>query len=153
MWVKKEFNGFYDLKENSWSGALDTLQDIENADLEEEFMEHLEETFFDNENEPPTETELNDYIWNERDTIYSALGLNENGELEEEENEEEEEKEFLSFEKALEFVGTLKNSQGFYSRLYEQMSNFTEEQKMEFETEMEMNEICDTMDLIMFLES
>ena len=38
MWVKKELNGFYDLKENSWSGALDTLQDIENADLEEELM-------------------------------------------------------------------------------------------------------------------
>lgn len=150
MWVKKEFNGFYDLKENSWGGALDTLQDIENADLEEEFMQHLEDTFFDNENDTPTETELNDYIWNERDIIYSSLGLNENGELEE---EEEEEKEFLTFEKALEFVESLKNSQGFYSRLYAEMKEFTEEQKMEFETEMEMNEIYDTMDLIMFLEN
>jgi len=82
MWVKKELNGFYDLKENSWSGALDTLQDIENADLEEELMEHLEEVFADT---TPTETELNDYLWHDRECVYEALGLNENGEKEEEE--------------------------------------------------------------------
>lgn len=145
MWVKKEFNGFYDLKQNSWSGALDTLKDIENADLEEEFMQHLEDVFFDNENEPPTETELNDYIWNERDTIYSALGLNENG-------EKEEEKEFLSFEKALEFVKTMSSSQGFYCRLYAQMKDWTREQQIEFEVELEMNDVCDTMDLISYFE-
>ena len=86
MKVIKEIDSFYDLMENSWSGAIDTLQDISNANLEEEFMENLENIYF--LEETPTDTELNDFIWFERDTIYSDLGLNENGELEEEEEEE-----------------------------------------------------------------
>lgn len=89
MEVIKEINGFYDLMENSWSGAIDTLRDIENANLEEEFMENLENVYF--LGETPTDTELNDFIWFERDTIYSDLGLNENGELEDDEDDEEEE--------------------------------------------------------------
>ena len=71
--------------ENSWSGAIDTLQDIANANLEEEFMENLKNIYF--LGKTPTDTELNDFIWFERDTIYSDLGLNKNGELEEEEEE------------------------------------------------------------------
>ena len=86
MKVIKEIDSFNDLMENSWSGAIHTLQDIENANLEEEFMENLENIYF--LGETPTDTELNDFIWFERDTIYSDLGLNENGELEEEEEEE-----------------------------------------------------------------
>ena len=89
MKVIKEIDSFNDLMKNSWSGAIDTLQDIVNANLEEEFMENLENIYF--LGETPTDTELNDFIWFERDTIYSDLGLNENGELEEEEEEEEEE--------------------------------------------------------------
>ncbi len=84
MYIKKDF-GFEELKDNSWSGAVDTLEDIEKADKEEELMELLEQVFFD---EIPTDTEVNDYLWFERDEIYSNLGLNENGELEEEEEEE-----------------------------------------------------------------
>lgn len=80
MRIIRELNGFYDLKDNSWSGAIDTLEDIEKAELEEEFMQHLENIFGE---DIPTETELNDYIWFERDNIYSELGLNENGEIEE----------------------------------------------------------------------
>lgn len=76
--VKEEFDAdFYDLKDRCWSGALDTLQDIENADVEDEFMDHLNEVFFD---ETPELTELNDYIWFEKDAIYEACGLDENGE-------------------------------------------------------------------------
>ena len=45
-------------------------------------MENLENIYF--LEETPTDTELNDFIWFERDTIYSDLGLNKNGELEEE---------------------------------------------------------------------
>lgn len=85
MKVIKEIDNFNDLMENSWSGAIDTLQDIANANLEEEFMENLENIYF--LGETPTDTELNDFIWFERDTIYSDLGLNNNGELEEEEEE------------------------------------------------------------------
>ena len=86
MKVIKEIDSFNDLMENSWSGAIDTLQDIANANLEEEFMENLENIYF--LGETPTDTELNDFIWFERDTIYSDLGLNKNGKLEEEEEEE-----------------------------------------------------------------
>lgn len=86
MKVIKEIDNFNDLMENSWSGAIDTLQDITNANLEEEFMENLENIYF--LGETPTDTELNDFIWFERDIIYSDLGLNSNGELEEEEEEE-----------------------------------------------------------------
>ena len=89
MQVIKEINDFNDLMENSLSGAIDTLRDIENANLEEEFMENLENVYF--LGETPTDTELNDFIWFERDTIYSDLGLNENGELEDDEDDEEEE--------------------------------------------------------------
>jgi len=71
-------NDFYRLYDNSWSGARDTLDDIKNADLEEEFMDYLEGLFGDEEVE---DTTLNDYIWFERDEIYEALGLDENGEL------------------------------------------------------------------------
>lgn len=72
-------NDFYNLFENSWSGAKDTLEDIIKAELEDEFMEHLEMVF--GADEEITNTELNDYIWFERDEIYSSLGLDENGEV------------------------------------------------------------------------
>ena len=51
---------FNDLKNQCWSGAEDTLKDIEDAGLEDEFMNLLEELFCD---ETPTMTEVNDYIW------------------------------------------------------------------------------------------
>lgn len=73
---------FYNLFENSWSGAKDTLEDIIKAELETEFMELLELEF---SCEEVTDTELNDFIWFERSYIYKELGLNENGELESEE--------------------------------------------------------------------
>lgn len=77
----KDFSRLYD---NSWSGALQTLDDIANADLKEEFMDYLEGLFGDEEVE---DTTLNDYIWFERDEIYEALGLDENGELPKEDEE------------------------------------------------------------------
>lgn len=76
--VREEFDAdFYDLKDRCWSGALDTLQDIENAGVEDEFMDHLSDVFFD---EVPELTELNDYIWFERESIYDACGLDRDGE-------------------------------------------------------------------------
>lgn len=82
MQIIKEVNDFYNLYKNSWSGATDTLNDIKKADLETEFMNYLEEMFC---YEVPTETELNDFIWFEREQIYEALGLDENGRLIEDE--------------------------------------------------------------------
>lgn len=80
-------NDFYNLYDNSWSGARDTLDDIKNADLEEEFMDLLD-TYFGTEEEL-TDTELNDFIWFERDTIYEELGLDENGKIKTDDEEED----------------------------------------------------------------
>lgn len=77
MYVKIEMD-YRTLKNNSWSGALDTLKDIEEADKEDELMYLLEEIF---SGEIPTETEVNDFLWFERDDIYENLGLDENGRL------------------------------------------------------------------------
>ena len=78
MYVKIEMD-YKTLKYNSWSGALDTLKDIEEADKEDELMYLLEEIVF--ADTTPTETEVNDFLWFERDYIYESLGLDENGRL------------------------------------------------------------------------
>lgn len=70
MEIKKDFN-FDDLKENSWSGAIDTLETIEEKRKEEELMQLLEYTFED----VPTETEVNDFLWFNDDFIFEELGI------------------------------------------------------------------------------
>ena len=85
MEIKKEINGFYELADMVWSGAVDTIADIQNANKEDEFMNFLEAIFCD---EIPTDTAVNDFIWFERDYIYENLGLTENGELPEDKLEE-----------------------------------------------------------------
>ena len=89
MEIIREVNDFWTLKENSWSGALDTLKDIEDAGKEEELMNFLEETFACGN--VPTETDVNDFLWFEREYIYDFLGLDENWELKKDDEEEEEE--------------------------------------------------------------
>ena len=84
MEIRKEINGFYELADMVWSGAVDTITDIQNANKENEFMDFLEMVFMDRE-EPPTDTEVNDFIWFERDYIYENIGLTENGNLLEDE--------------------------------------------------------------------
>ena len=69
--VQKEMD-FEELYKNSWGGAVDTLDVIEEAGLEDTFMDLLSEVFGD---EAPTDTELNDYIWFECESIYEMLGL------------------------------------------------------------------------------
>lgn len=81
-------NDFSRLYNNSWSGARDTLEDIIKADLEEEFMQYLDEMFGADE---IGDTELNDFIWFERDTIYDYLGLDENGKIPKDDEDDEEE--------------------------------------------------------------
>ena len=71
MKIIREYD-FNDLYENSWSGAIDTLDTIIKNDMENELMEHLEEIF---DNQIPTETEVNDYLWFESDYIYECLGI------------------------------------------------------------------------------
>ena len=81
-------NDFYNLFENSWSGARDTLEDIIKAEKEEEFMQYLDEIF--GTEDEIEDTELNDFIWFSRDDIYEYLGLDENGEVITEEDDDEE---------------------------------------------------------------
>ena len=75
---------FDDLYKNSWSGAIDTLNRIQDENKEDELMEFLEEQFQD----VPTETEVNDFLWFESEYIYESLGISDEEE-EEEESEEE----------------------------------------------------------------
>ena len=85
MEIRKEINDFYALADMVWSGAVDTIADIQNTNKEDEFMNFLEAVFCD---EIPTDTEVNDFIWFERDYIYENIGLTENGELIEDRLEE-----------------------------------------------------------------
>ena len=87
MEIRKEINDFYALADMVWSGAVDTIADIQRANKEDEFMNFLEAVFCD---EVPTDTAVNDFIWHDRDYIYENIGLTENGELPEEEEPEEE---------------------------------------------------------------
>ena len=61
---KDEINNFCDLQNLCWSGALQRLDEIEELDLEDEFMDYLQEIFCD---ETPSLTDINDFIWFECD--------------------------------------------------------------------------------------
>ena len=70
-----------------WSGAKDTIADIEAADKMDELQSHLEEVF--GYGEIPTNTDINDYVWHDRASVYEALGLDENGEIPADDEDEE----------------------------------------------------------------
>ena len=84
--IKRDIEDFSELRDLTWCCEF-TLDAIEKANMEEEFIAHLEEIFFMNDSEIPTMTELNDYIRFETETIFECLGLNQDGEIEEEEEE------------------------------------------------------------------
>lgn len=79
MEIKNDY-GFEDLRDNCWSGAIDTLDRVEEEGKEEELMDLLEEVF---EGDIPTLTEVNDYLRFEDDEIFERL------EIKEDEGEEE----------------------------------------------------------------
>lgn len=83
MLVAREINTFNDLMDMAWSGAVDTLNDITRADKEIELMNLMDDCFMNEiiNGETPTETEINDWLWFDRDFIYEHCGLNKNGEL------------------------------------------------------------------------
>ena len=78
--VKDEFDADFDdlLYKRCWSGAIDTLKDIEAAGVEDQFMNYLNDVFL---GETVDLGQLNDFIWFDRDSIYEACGLDENGEI------------------------------------------------------------------------
>ena len=81
--VRKEMD-FYDLMGMCWSGALQTLKNIEDAGKEEELMNLLAELFSDG----ASDTTINDFLWFDDDYIYEAVGIDPYGEHEEEEEGE-----------------------------------------------------------------
>lgn len=53
----------------AWSGGKDTMNDLSNSDCER-LEQHIEEIYPDG----ITDTQLNDFLWFERDTIADLLG-------------------------------------------------------------------------------
>lgn len=85
MYYKTEFD-LYDFP--AWSGGRDTLETLKKYDLYDQAQAAIEEIYCE---ESPTDTEINDFLWFERDTIAQYLGFSdwealEYGEIEEEEN-------------------------------------------------------------------
>lgn len=54
----------------AWSGGKDTLEDLSGAEIE--IIESMLDELFCNET--PTVTDVNDFLWFERDTIAEWLG-------------------------------------------------------------------------------
>lgn len=69
--IKKDVS-FNDLKDMVWSGAVDTMQRIEDEQKQDSLMALLNEVFFE---EQPDITDVNDYLWFESDDIYECLGI------------------------------------------------------------------------------
>lgn len=74
--IKVEYE-FYNLIENCWSGALDTLNTIQEHEKNTDLMALLEELDFEGM------TDLNNFLWFDRDYIYKTLGITEDNEEEE----------------------------------------------------------------------
>lgn len=66
--IQKELD-FYDLLEECWSGAINTLEVIENNNKEEEFIDLLSGMNMS------TLTEINDFIWFNDTYIFDCLGI------------------------------------------------------------------------------
>ena len=88
--VKTELS-FSDLQNQCWSGAVDTLNTIEENDMENELMNLLNELFADDDN--CSLTTINDFLWFDDEYIFECLGISDEDEDEEEEDEEDDEDE------------------------------------------------------------
>lgn len=72
---------------NAWNGAVDTLDRIRREGKCEELEQQLEELYPDG----MTETELNDLLWFEADTVYEWLGIRSEEQIRKEIKEAEDE--------------------------------------------------------------
>lgn len=76
-------DNFYELQDMCWSGARQVLDIVAQHDMEDEFMDYLEDNFIFCMDTTPTITEINDFIWFECDDW-----LDENIPKEDDEDEE-----------------------------------------------------------------
>ena len=67
--VKNDMD-FNDLMNNCWSGAIDTLQRVEEEGKEEELIMLLEEV-----TDNPSMTTINDILWFDDEFIFKNLGF------------------------------------------------------------------------------
>ena len=58
----------------AWSGGCDTLNTIRHHNKLDELEYYLQEIFIDS---IPSRTDINDFLWFERDTILEDLGIDE----------------------------------------------------------------------------
>ena len=72
-----------------WSGACDTIKDVREAGKMDELGSLIEEVLGISD-EIPTDTQINDFVWFDRDMIYERLGLDENGQSKDEGEDEDE---------------------------------------------------------------
>ena len=86
LYTEKSLSSF-----EPWSGAKDTFKYLEDHDLLDDLEAILEDTFPDGMGE----TELNDLLWFEPETVYDWLGVevDEDGQPIEESEEDEDEEE------------------------------------------------------------
>lgn len=76
MIIRREIDDFDSLKDELWSGAIQTMETIEENDKEDEFMDLLDELFPEGEEL----TSLNDFIRFDSDYIFETLGISEENE-------------------------------------------------------------------------
>ena len=71
-----EVYSFNDLYDSSWSGAVDTLDTIRENNKEDDLLALINEVLscYDGGLD---RTQLNDYLWFDRDDIYNSLGIEE----------------------------------------------------------------------------
>lgn len=74
----------------AWSGGKDTLDDLWAHDVVDKAEEYID-MIMDCREELPTQTEINDILWFERDEIYRYCGIYDAVYNEDDEEEEEEE--------------------------------------------------------------
>jgi len=70
--IKKQCD-FDELRNELWSGAVDTINTITENEKTEELIQLLDEIFY----EPTDITKINDFLWFDRDYIYEQLEIDE----------------------------------------------------------------------------
>jgi len=70
--IKKECD-FYELKNELWSGAIDTVKTIIENDKAEELMRLLEEIFY----KPTDIVQINDFLWFDKNFVFEQLEIDE----------------------------------------------------------------------------
>lgn len=88
MEIKQDYD-FWDLLDNCWGRALDTLNLIKDNDKEYDAVDVIESYFDD----VPTLTEVNDLLAFSDDTVLKDLGIDRYAEDDEEDDEESESEE------------------------------------------------------------